>query len=122
MGHHLLDADGKHKPVKDFDLLLVHHFLMLSAKELSLVNESQALLSWSWLGPGVWQGVNIEKLGSLGQLFETAEKIVAKYGAEIPESYLNEFLPKGIHAETNQDSNRVIGILRDIQSFIQKSA
>lgn len=122
MGHHLLEAEGKHKPVNDFDLLLVHHFLTVSAKELSLLHETQELSSWSWEGPGVWEGVNVERLNNHGQLFEAAEKLVAKHGAEILKSYLNEFLPKGIRAETNQNTSRVIGILRDVQTFIQKSA
>lgn len=121
MGHHLLEIEGRRKSVNDFDLLIVHHFLTLSAKELSLANESQELSLWNWQGPGVWEGVNLEKLRNPGRLFEIAEKLVARHGTEISKSYLNEFLPKGIRAETNQNTSRVIGILRDIQTLIQKS-
>ena len=121
MGHHFLEVWGRTKSINDLDLFMVHHFLMLSAKELQLAKAIQSLAAWRWEGPGVWEDVNIEEVCNSPRLFETAEKLVETFGKEIPSSYLNKLSPKGVRFE-NQSTHRIIDILRDLENFTRRDA
>jgi hypothetical protein len=92
MGHHLFVNGSSVLPIRDGDLELVRHFLILGAKDLGLDEAAKAIERWEWIGPGVWINVETQALVDHPAIFEAAVRAVERFGDTIDIAYLNSVL------------------------------
>jgi hypothetical protein len=89
LGHHLFTIGSSVLPMRDGDLELVRHFLILGAKDMRLVELAQAIERWEWQGPGVWLHVEPTALEGHPAVFNAAVRAVERLGDTIDVTYLN---------------------------------
>jgi hypothetical protein len=94
MGHHLFMIGRSVLPMRDSDLELVRHFLILGAKDMGLVDLAQAIERWEWQGPGVWVHVEPTDLQRYPVVFDAAVRAVENLGDTIDVAYLNAELKR----------------------------
>lgn len=105
--------------MRDGDLELVRHFLILGAKAMRLVELAHAIERWEWHGPGVWVHVEPTALAGHPGVFDAAVRAVEKLGDTIDAAYLNSELKRfGTEWRVPQKVHLVVDQLNDLRKHV----
>jgi len=79
----------------------------------------ETLERWQWQGPGVWIGVDEEKLASHPGVFEASVRAVERHGDIVDVRHLNtELQPVGLKWQIPQKVSRVVGELNGLKKHV----
>ncbi len=119
MGHHLFTNGSSVLAMRDGDVELVRHFLILGAMDLGLRALAQSIRQWEWQGPGVWIGVEPEVLAEHPALFEAAIRAVERLGDAVDVRYLRAELQRfGMEWQVPQKVSRIIEELNGLKKHV----
>jgi hypothetical protein len=119
MGHHLFTNGSSVLPMKDGDVELVRHFLILGARALGLHELAKNVKRWDWQGPGVWINVEEKRLADHPAVFEAAVRAVEKLGDTVDVGYLNTELQHfGMEWQVPQKVSRIVFELNGLKKHI----
>src|SRR6187431_44357 len=105
--------------MRDGDLELVRHFLILGAKDMRLDELAQAIERWEWQGPGVWVHVDPTILEINPGVFDAAVRAVEKLGDTIDVAYLNTELKRfGTEWRVPQKAHLVVDGLNGLRKHV----
>ncbi len=105
--------------MRDGDVELVRHFLILGATDLGLRELAQSIGRWEWQGPGVWIGVEPEVLAEHPAVFEAAIRAVERLGDTVDVRYLKAELQQfGMDWQVSQKVSRIIDELNGLKKHV----
>ena len=105
--------------MRDGDLELVRHFLIVGAKDLGLAELAQAIERWEWQGPGVWTDVEPTALEDHPDVFNAAVRAVESLGDTIDVAYLKVELRRfGLEWQMPQKVHLVVDELNRLRDHV----
>jgi hypothetical protein len=118
MPRHIFTFEGRTLRMQDAEVALVNHFLALGAQQLGNESVAASLRRWQWVGPGQWLNVAMETLTAPDELFVAAEQGLAKLGAMVSASYVQQHLPDFANGQ-DWDARVILDDLRKLQTHLR---
>jgi hypothetical protein len=86
---------------------------------LGLLELAETLERWEWQGPGVWIGVEEEKLANYPGVFEASVRAVELLGDTVDVQYLNTELQRaGMEWRVPQKVSRIVDELNGLKKHV----